>query len=181
MKPACVFGLGESMGAALLLQSLRAEPRFCAVVAESPFQNFGEIAYERAAQIMHTHLYIARVIATPAIAAGFTYARLRYGVDLAEASPEDAVAATSIPVLLIHGGNDDSIPPRHSIAIKARNPNAVSLWIVPGAVHAGASSAAPQEFRQRVLEWFALAGKRRTSKTSAFIGVYPRRLFTKPS
>src|SRR5207302_8567209 len=35
--PTCIFGLAESMGAAQLLQSLQAETRFCAVVAESPF------------------------------------------------------------------------------------------------------------------------------------------------
>ncbi len=36
--PHCIFGIGESMGAAQLLQSLRPERRLCAVVAESPFQ-----------------------------------------------------------------------------------------------------------------------------------------------
>lgn len=165
VKPSCVFGLGESMGAALLLQSLRAEPRFCAVVAESPFRNFREIAFERAAQVTHINSHLARLMAAPAIAAGFSYAYFRYGVDFWEASPEDAVAATRVPVLLIHGGNDDNIPPRHSIAIKARNPNAVSLWIVPGAVHTAASSTAPEEFRRRVLEWFALAGKTRAARS----------------
>lgn len=38
--PRCIFGMGESMGAAILLQSIREEHRFCAVVAESPFANF---------------------------------------------------------------------------------------------------------------------------------------------
>src|SRR5262249_8138017 len=33
----CIFGLGESMGAAELLQSLEVEPNFCAVIAESSF------------------------------------------------------------------------------------------------------------------------------------------------
>jgi dipeptidyl aminopeptidase/acylaminoacyl peptidase len=32
--PKCIFGLGESMGAAVLLQSVEKERRFCAVVAE---------------------------------------------------------------------------------------------------------------------------------------------------
>jgi alpha-beta hydrolase superfamily lysophospholipase len=41
--PDCIFGLGESMGAALLLQSLQAETRFCAVAAESSFASFREI------------------------------------------------------------------------------------------------------------------------------------------
>src|ERR1700751_3079718 len=39
----CVYGMGESMGAAQLLQSLRAGATFCAVVAESTFANFREI------------------------------------------------------------------------------------------------------------------------------------------
>lgn len=43
--PRCVYGLGESMGAAQLLQALPKEPRFCAVVAESPFATFREVAY----------------------------------------------------------------------------------------------------------------------------------------
>jgi alpha/beta superfamily hydrolase len=33
--PKCVFGMGESMGAAVLLQSIEKENRFCAVIAES--------------------------------------------------------------------------------------------------------------------------------------------------
>ena len=42
--PDCIFGLGESMGAAELLQSFSIEPGFCAVVAESSFSTFPEIA-----------------------------------------------------------------------------------------------------------------------------------------
>jgi pimeloyl-ACP methyl ester carboxylesterase len=34
-RPKCVFGIGESMGAAILLQAVEKESRFCAVVAES--------------------------------------------------------------------------------------------------------------------------------------------------
>src|SRR5690242_9331386 len=45
--PICTFGFGESMGAAQLLQSLQAEPHFCAVAAESAFSTFREIAYDR--------------------------------------------------------------------------------------------------------------------------------------
>ena len=38
--PKCIFGMGESMGAAVLLQSVEKERRFCAVVAESSFASF---------------------------------------------------------------------------------------------------------------------------------------------
>jgi hypothetical protein len=36
---ACIFGMGESMGAAIILQAVRTTP-FCGVVAESPFASF---------------------------------------------------------------------------------------------------------------------------------------------
>ena len=52
--PHCVFGLGESMGAAQLLQSLPKESRFCAVAAESPFATFREVAYARFGRPFHT-------------------------------------------------------------------------------------------------------------------------------
>lgn len=39
-----LYGFGRSMGAGILLQSLRVEPRFRAVVAECPFYTFEEIA-----------------------------------------------------------------------------------------------------------------------------------------
>ena len=42
-----VYALGESMGAAILLSSLQIETRFKAVVAESSFSNFKQIAKER--------------------------------------------------------------------------------------------------------------------------------------
>ena len=70
-----------------------------------------------------------------------------------EISPEDSVAATTIPVLLIHGQIDTNIPIRHSEAIHTRNPN-TQLWEVPNADHCGAISTAPQEFEHRILEWF---------------------------
>lgn len=54
--PRCIFGFGESMGAAELLQSLAIEPQFCAVAAESSFSNFREIAYDRMGQPFHLGL-----------------------------------------------------------------------------------------------------------------------------
>src|SRR5438874_865186 len=44
-QPSCIYGLGESMGAAILLDSLSDETRFCAVTAESAFARFRLVAY----------------------------------------------------------------------------------------------------------------------------------------
>src|SRR5579864_6738762 len=48
--PRKVFGVGESLGAAVLIQSLAVENRFSAVVAECPFASFWRVAVDRVAQ-----------------------------------------------------------------------------------------------------------------------------------
>jgi uncharacterized protein len=151
--PRCVCGLGESMGAAQLLQSLAKESRFCAVVAESPFASFREVAYARFGREFHTGPWLGSTFFRPTVDAGFLYVRLRYGLNMEEASPKRAVEGTTTPVLLIHGLDDRNIPPFHSDEIQAHNPTDVVVWKVPGALHTGAHKVAPQEFDRRVLDW----------------------------
>lgn len=153
--PHCVFGLGESMGAAQLLQSLPKEPRFCAVIAESPFASFREVAYNRMGQPFGIGPWLGKTLLRPAIEVGFLYLRLRYKLNMNHASPEQAVEQTSIPILLIHGLADDNIPPYHSDLIQAHHPNIIEVWKVPGALHTQAHKAAPEQYDQKVLTWFA--------------------------
>jgi len=151
--PHCTLGMGESMGGAILLQSVKTTP-FCAVVAESPFSSFREVAFVRAGQIFHAGSWIGRFALRPAVELAFLYGRATRGVDLANASPEQAVVGTRVPILLIHGLADDNIPVRQSEAIRAHNPADISLWEVPAAGHCGAINVAPTEFSRRVLDWF---------------------------
>ena len=154
-RPPCIFGLGESMGAAQLLQSLETEPGFCAVVAESSFSTFREIAYVRVGQFFQTGPWLGRSILRPVVEAAFLYSQWKYGLQAAKISPEDAVAKSQVPVLLIHGALDDNIPLSHSHRIQTRNENA-TLWEVAKAGHCGAISTAPAEFEARLISWFEL-------------------------
>lgn len=148
-----LYGLGESMGAGVLLESLATEPRFRAIVAECAFQNFREVAYDRVSQHFGTRLDFKRPLYFGVIESGLLYARWRYGVDFDDASPEDAVAATHTPVLLIHGLVDDNVYPVQSERMAARNPAHVSLW-QPRSCHTCALGAVPAEFERRVVGWF---------------------------
>jgi hypothetical protein len=155
--PRCIDGLGESMGAAQLLASLRTTPGFCAVVAESPFASFREASYDRMGERMDAGAWAGRTLLRPAVEAGLLYARWRYGVDLDQASPENAVASSAVPVLLIHGRKDVNLPPHHSERILAHSASripAVVLWEPADAGHCGAAVAEPQEFERRVVGWF---------------------------
>jgi pimeloyl-ACP methyl ester carboxylesterase len=159
--PDCIFGLGESMGAAQLLQSLQTESHVCAVVAESPFSSFREIAYDRVGQFVHLGPWLGRTALRPVVEVAFGYARWKYGLNFELLSPERIVAATRVPVLLIHGRDDRNIPVRHSRRIASRNPR-VTLWEVPDADHCGAVSTVPQEFEHRLIDWFARQGSARS-------------------
>ena len=147
------------MGAAQLLQSLKSHPGFCAVVAESSFASFQEASYDRIGEWVGTGPWIGRTVLRPVVWAGLLYARLRYGIDLAKSNPEEAVAASHVPVLLIHGLKDNNLPPRHSenIMAKSRGHNGdVVLWEPPEAGHCGAAGADPQEYERRVVGWFEI-------------------------
>lgn len=154
----CIFGLGDSMGAAELLQSLRRVNGFCAVVAESPFASFREAAYDRIGQWTGTGPWMGRTFLRPVIWFGLLYANMHYGIDLASSNPGQAVAAARVPVMLIHGLRDDNLPPRHSEEIlnEVHNKENVTLWEPPDAGHCGASAAEPDEYAHRVLSWFAV-------------------------
>jgi hypothetical protein len=155
----CVYGLGESMGAALVLESLRERAAFCAVAAESAFSSFREIAYDRLGQRFGAGDWLGRTLFRPIVEVGMVYARWRHGLDLEQASPRDAVAGTSVPVLLIHGEKDDNIPPRHSEEIHARRPAGTILWVVPNAGHGGAVGEAKEEFERRLVTLFQETAK----------------------
>jgi pimeloyl-ACP methyl ester carboxylesterase len=149
-KSACIYGLGRSMGAAILLQSLPDEPRICSAVADSPFSSFRDIGIYRTGLIFGSKTYIPQLV----VSAGFAYASLRYGLDFARVSPEDAIARATIPILLIHGTADASIPSIESETIFHRRSEHTELWQVPKVGHIGSYKARPAEYESRVIDWF---------------------------
>jgi hypothetical protein len=153
--PKCVYGFGESYGAALMLQSLAVENRFCAVAVESPFSTAREMSYERVSGPLHLGPWFGRTLGRPAIWSAVLYAHVRYRIDLLQPSPLEAVAHSTVPVLLIHGVDDRNIAPWHSQLIAAAAPDHAELWLVPHAGHTMAWAAAHSEFEVRLLRWFA--------------------------
>jgi dipeptidyl aminopeptidase/acylaminoacyl peptidase len=157
--PHCIDAIGESMGAGQVLNSLKSVRGFCAVAAESSFASFREVSYVRIGQWFGTGPWLGRTFLRPVVESGILYARWKYGVDLAHDNPAQAVAASSVPVLLIHGLVDNNIPPYNSdmILTASKGHNAdVSLWEPPDAGHCGAMGAEPEEFERRVVGWFQI-------------------------
>ncbi len=156
-SPQCIFGLGESMGAADLLVALQSEPGFCAVIAESPFSSLQEAAIDRSSELLDAGPWLGKTLLRPAVASAFIYARFRYDLSWRHISPAAAVKATSVPVLLIHGLSDHNLPPANSEEIMqecgGKRPH-LKLWLPSRAGHCGAYAAHPRTFSRQVLGWF---------------------------
>ncbi len=153
-SPHCVYGFGESYGAALMLQSLAEETRYCAVAVEDAFSTAREMSFERVSGPLHLGNWFGKTLGRPMIAIAQLYAKQRYGIDLLQPSPLKALVHSNVPVLLIHGTEDHNISPRHSVILAKAAPSHVQLWLVPHAWHTGAWSVAHEEFESRVLGWF---------------------------
>ena len=156
----CVYGFGESYGAALMLQSLAVEPRYCGVAVESSFATAREMSYERVSGPLHLKPWFGKTVGLPVIASAVLYARVRYGIDLLAPSPLAALEHSQVPVLLIHGAKDRSISPHHAMILAKADPEHAQLWLVPNAGHTMAWAASHQEFEERILGWFSVHSSR---------------------
>jgi uncharacterized protein len=162
-QPHCerIYALGESLGASILIQAAAVQPpMFAAIVAECPFADLRNIGQYRVSQLIHQQMpgipnWLSKVAATSIVGGGLLYARARYGLELAEASPLTAMQKTRTPILLIHGLSDEKTPSEHSRRLAEVGRRSAILWLVPTAGHTAASSTAPGEFRRRVLARFA--------------------------
>jgi fermentation-respiration switch protein FrsA (DUF1100 family) len=154
--PRCIYGLGKSMGAAILMSSLGREHRFCAVVAEAGFSSAREVGFDRVGQITHLGLFAAKTILRPIVEVSLAYARFVRGIDLGAFEPAREVEKRgTIPLFIVHGEADINIPIRHAYEIYQHSQSGpVELWTVPGAGHCQARATAPAEFERRVLAYF---------------------------
>lgn len=153
-----VYGLGASMGGAILLQSLPLA-RIDAAVAECAFSSFPAVAYHRVGQRVGLSERMARWIVWPLVEPALAWVRLRHGLDLRSASAEIGLRDSTTPVLLILGARDTNIPPEHGERLARARPSAVEIWRPAEATHVDALSAAPEEYRRRVLEFLVRQGR----------------------
>jgi uncharacterized protein len=117
--------LGQSLGAAVALQTAAEDDRVAAVVGAEVFSDLRTLARERAPFILSDGS-LDRAFAR-------AEAEARFKVD--EVSPVLAARRIHVPVLLIHGEADRDTPPDHSRRVFAALSGPKRLIIVPDAGH----------------------------------------------
>jgi len=150
--PAHVFALGNSMGAGIALQSAGEDPRIEAVVAEAPFADLQEAAYDYAG--LQRWPTLGKTLFAPGAWTVVYHGEKLAGFPANEVSSVKAVQRRAFPVLLICDGADVVLPCRHSEKILNAATGSKELWPVPGALHTGGLGTAPADFRRRVIAFF---------------------------
>ena len=151
--PKQIYGYGQSMGALILLRSLAAEKRFCAVVVDSCPVSFVETGYDLIGRAFKLGSWFGRSFGRAAMETAMLYSRLRHGVDLTDASAETGLRRTAAPVLLVQGTMDRKVPLRHVRRLRSCT-RVAEVWCVPGAGHSAAIDTANLEYEQRLVNWF---------------------------
>ena len=85
---------------------------------------------------------------------GVLIARTLYGIDLRAISPEDAVKKLDYPVFVIHGSEDDRVPPEQSRRVYRASPRGSRAWVLDGIPHAGAFADDKREYADKVADYF---------------------------
>jgi dipeptidyl aminopeptidase/acylaminoacyl peptidase len=149
-----LYALGESLGASILIQAAAVQPTFAAIVAESPYASLREIAEYRVRDMSGLPAFVAVPASQMVVSSAVLYARWMDNLKLDQVSPVRDISHASTPILLIHGLKDFRTPPSNSEELALANPRD-PLWLPSEAGHTGAAAAEPEEFRKRVLGWFA--------------------------
>ncbi len=139
--------LGFSMGAATSLMAAPESDEIKAVAADSAYADIVSIIESEFSKRSNLPKFFIPVI--------LFIAKNIYDIDFTAIKPEEAVREMSVPVLIIHGGQDDIVPVQHAYRLKEASQNPDSkLWIAPEAQHANSYLVRPAEYKEQVISFF---------------------------
>ena len=138
---------GISMGAATVLMAsgLDLPDNVKGIIADCPYSSPLDIILEVGKQTGYPPKLIR-----PFVILG---ARIFGGFDVKETSAEEAVRHSKVPILLIHGADDNFVPAKMSEAVAAANPEMVQRHTIPGADHALSYMVDTPRYRKLVTEF----------------------------
>jgi dipeptidyl aminopeptidase/acylaminoacyl peptidase len=141
--------MGHSMGGATGIMAAAQTQDFRAVVSESAFSSLESLIRGNIQQLLGLPAF-------PFAPLTIFWGQVETGVDIQGVKPVLEINAISPrPILLIHGGLDDTIPVENAYQLyeAAREPK--ELWIIAGAYHCCLPQVGGEEYSRRIVEFFS--------------------------
>lgn len=140
-----VIGLhGQSLGGGTVLEYLTiAHPNVRFVIADCPYSDLTEL-------IRHQISKLNKLPAKPLLPLVDKLLHRKAGFRLHQVSPIKAVENSTLPVLFIHGTEDNYVPTYMSREMYQVKPEPKELLLVEGAVHANAYGINPKRYTEVV-------------------------------
>lgn len=138
---------GVSMGAATVLMAsgLKLPENVKGIIADCPYSSPLDIILKVGKQTGYPPKLIR-----PFVILG---AKIFGGFDVKETTAEEAVRNSRIPILLIHGADDNFVPAEMSEEIAKANPEKITRYTFPGADHALSYMVDTPRYRKLVTEF----------------------------
>lgn len=133
---------GESLGAATTITVLDEKPEVDYVVADCGFSDIENVLKEG-----YRNAHVPTFLVDVANVTG----KLRYGYSLKAMRPIDSLDENTIPILFIHGADDNFILPRNSENMANRTKGYSEIHLIPGAGHAESILTEPKQYQEYVM------------------------------
>ena len=140
-----LFGISMGAASVLLASALELPEQVRGIVADCPFSNGRDILIRTATQAGVPKLLAGRL-------ADLSF-RLWGWFDLKQTDVREAVKHTQVPVLLIHGEDDDFVPPEMSAEILSYNAVRMERHTFPGASHGISFVIDPERYKKLVMDF----------------------------
>ncbi|MDR1373894.1 MAG: alpha/beta hydrolase [Treponema sp.] len=145
----CIVLFGVSMGAATVImtageQNLPQEVK--AVIADCGYTSAAE-------EILHVLTRHRRPLARKLVVFFSGLTKRRAGYSFEEASAFNQVKKVKVPILFIHGADDNFVPTRMVYALYEVCPTKKDILVVAGAGHAQSHHTAPEVYERRVAKF----------------------------
>ncbi|MEG1256716.1 alpha/beta hydrolase [Clostridium sp.] len=137
---------GESMGSATVLAHLEIDERPAFVIADCGYSDLYELLKYQLKDRYNLPNF-------PFVPLSAMLIRLRAGFNIYQVSPIKVVEKTDVPILFIHGENDDYVPTYMGKAMYEVKKDKKELFIAPNAAHADSQCKNPKEYEAVVYEF----------------------------
>ncbi|TYS14459.1 alpha/beta hydrolase [Rossellomorea vietnamensis] len=143
-----VYLHGFSMGAATVLMTSGEDlpPEVKGIIADSGYTSVEE-------ELAHQLKYLYNLPAFPLMEITSVVTNIRAGYTFSEASAVEQVKKNTLPLLIIHGDQDELVPTDMASTLYEAASGEKELWIVRGAGHTEAYTVAEEEYQRRLKEF----------------------------